>query len=86
MIGTACLRLRLNFFGPSLVYTSANGGEMNNFVEIAATSDSRTAKVVAICESNADIQLMEAIDDIGDFLRFVEISTSAAVACQWRMF
>jgi len=36
--------------------------------------------------SEVEIQLMEAIDNIEDLLRFVEISTSAAVACRWRLF
>ena len=56
-----------------------------------AKTDSRRAKAVAICESSSgagelEPQLFEAIDNIEDFLRFVETSAREIVVNQWRLF
>jgi hypothetical protein len=54
-----------------------------------AKTSSRRAKAVAICESSLDaveLQLIEAIDNVEDFRRFVEISTREIVINQWRLF
>jgi hypothetical protein len=56
-----------------------------------AKTSSRRAKAVAICESSLDAvelesQLIEAIDNVEDFRRFVEISTREIVINQWRLF
>ena len=56
-----------------------------------AKTNSRRAKAVAICESSSDAgevepQLFEAIDNVEDFRRFVEISTREIVINQWRLF
>ena len=56
-----------------------------------AKTISRRAKAVAICESSLDAvglepQLIEAIDNVEGFRRFVEISTREIVINQWRLF
>ena len=56
-----------------------------------AKTSSRRAKAVAICESSSgavelESQLIEAIDNVEDFRRFVEISTREIVINQWRLF
>ena len=73
-----------HFFGPSLVYTNANGREMNDIIEnknqdqFANGQSSRDLRV----SSDAivlEIQLMEAIDNIGDLLRFVDWSSKSEI-------
>jgi hypothetical protein len=49
-------------------------------LKITEKIDSRTAKAVTIlratlCSAELETQLMEAVDNVGDFLRFVKIST-----------
>ena len=56
-----------------------------------ARTSSRRAKAVAICESSSDAgelepQLIEAIDNVEGFRRFVEISTREIVINQSRLF
>ena len=54
-----------------------------------AKTSSRRAKAVAICESSlgaVELRLIEAIDNVEDFRRFVEISTREIVINQWRLF
>jgi hypothetical protein len=76
------LKHRLNFFGPSLVYTSADGRKMDNIIE--ECDDGKFAKGqsgrdLRLCADARQLntQLMEAIDNVGDFIRFVEISSRA---------
>jgi hypothetical protein len=71
-----------NFFGPSLVYTNTNGSEMNNIIEDNekdqfANGQSNRDLRVSSDAMDLEIQLMEAIDNIGDFLHFVEWSTKS---------
>jgi len=56
-----------------------------------AKTNSRRAKAVAICESSSDAgevepQLFEAIDNVEDFLRFVETSARETAVNQRRLF
>ncbi len=60
-------------------------------MKTTAKTNSRRAKAVAICESSSDAgelepQLIEAIDNVEDLLRFVEISTREIVIDPWRLF
>jgi hypothetical protein len=74
----------VKFLGPSLVYTSSNGVEMNNIIEDCyedqfAKGQSRRDLRGCLDTKVLETQLMEAIDNVGDFLRFVEISTQMKV-------
>ena len=56
-----------------------------------AKTNSRRAKAVAICEFSSDAgelepQLFEAIDNVEDFLRFVETSARETAVNQRRLF
>ena len=78
-------------FGPSFVYTSTNGAEMkDNFEDKGenkfAKGQSRRDLRVNSEGRELESQLMEAIDNIGDFLRFVETSTRMTVSNQRRLF
>ncbi len=60
-------------------------------MKTTAKTNSRRAKAVAICESSSDAgelepQLIEAIDNVEDLLRFVESSTREIVIDPWRLF
>jgi hypothetical protein len=59
-----------------------SGREMNNIVEDHGENRFANGQADAICEAplcgaELETQLMEAVDNVGDFLRFVKILTRA---------
>jgi hypothetical protein len=64
---------------------------MSSAIAISVKADSRTAKAArdlrfATHARELETQLMEVIDSIGDFFRFIESSTSEIANNQRRLF
>lgn len=76
--------------GPSLVYTSADGCEMDNIIEHCDEghfAKGQSGRDLRVCPDAMALtaQLMDAIDSVGDFVRFVELSSRAAAINQRRL-
>jgi hypothetical protein len=76
-------------FGPSFVYTSTNGRQMNEIFEDKHDTNfanGQSRRDLRLCPDarQLETQLMEAIDNVGDLVRYVDISSRAIAINQRR--